>query len=96
MTASSIRRLAAAAALALVLAAPVTAQACPLCKYANEANQENEEVNRRPKAYMYSILFMLSMPATVLSTFSFGFYRVWKKHQLIVGDQPMPGDDLEV
>jgi len=90
------RRLAAAAAIAFVLAAPTAVSACPLCKLANESKQSDEEENRRPQAYMYSILFMLSMPATLLTGFSFGFYRIWKNHQLIAGDQPMPGDDLIV
>ena len=96
MAAFSIRRLAAVAALAFVFAAPLPVVACPLCKLANESKQNNEEENRRPQAYMYSILFMLSMPATLLSCFSFGFYRLWKNHQLIAGDQPLPGDDLVV
>lgn len=89
--------LATSIALALMAgsaAAPV--MACPLCKLANESKQATEEENLRPRAYMYSILFMLSMPATLLTGFSFGFYRLWKNHQLIAGDQPMPGDDLIV
>jgi hypothetical protein len=92
----TLRRLAAVAALAVVLGAPQPASACPLCKLANESKQNGEEVNRRPQAYMYSILFMLSMPATLLTGFSFGFYRLWKNQQLVVGDQAMPGDDLIV
>jgi len=96
MTVVTFRRLAAAAAIAFVMAAPSAVSACPLCKLANESKQASEEENRRPQAYMYSILFMLSMPATLLTSFSFGFYRVWKNHQLIVGDQPLPGDDLIV
>ncbi len=91
-----LRRLAALSALVLVLAAPVPAIACPLCKLANESKQNGEEENRRPQAYMYSILFMLSMPATLLTGFSFGFYRLWKNHQLLDGPQEMPGDDLFV
>ena len=96
MAAFPIRRLAAAAALAVVFAAPLPAVACPLCKFANESKQDNEEENRRPQAYMYSILFMLSMPATLLSGFSLGFYRLWKNQQLLAGSQPLPGDDLVV
>jgi len=96
MSVLMLRRLAAAAAIALVLAVPSAVSACPLCKLANESKQADEEANRRPQAYMYSILFMLSMPATLLTGFSFGFYRLWKNHQLLVGDQPMPGDDLDV
>lgn len=50
-----------------------TATACPGCKTANETEE------RRPKAYMYSILFMLGMPATVFTGFSIAFYRMSKK-----------------
>jgi hypothetical protein len=96
MPVMTLRRLAAAFAIAFVLAAPNAVSACPLCKLANESKQASEEENRRPQAYMYSILFMLSMPATLLTGFSFGFYRLWKNHQLIAGDQPLPGDDLHV
>jgi hypothetical protein len=96
MPVMTLRRLAAAFAIAFVLAAPSAVSACPLCKLANESKQASEEENRRPQAYMYSILFMLSMPATLLTGFSFGFYRLWKNHQLIAGDQPLPGDDLYV
>jgi hypothetical protein len=41
-----------------------------MCKLANETD------SRLPMAYMYSILFMLGMPATVLSGFSIGFWRL--------------------
>ena len=68
-----------------------SARACPLCKFANEEKQGNEEVNRRPKAYMYSILFMLSMPATLLGGFGFGFYRLWKQQQLTMSETELPG-----
>lgn len=57
------------------------AAACPLCKLANESKQATEEENLRPKAYMYSILFMLSMPFSLTAAFSYGFYRAWKKGQ---------------
>lgn len=50
-----------------------TASACPGCKTANETEE------RRPKAYMYSILFMLGMPAMVFTGFSVAFYRMSKK-----------------
>lgn len=60
------------------------AQACPMCKYANENAEDSAEMTeaaRRPRAYMYSIIFMISMPATILAGFSFSFYRMWKKQQ---------------
>jgi hypothetical protein len=58
-------------------ASPVVA--CPMCKAANESDQ-NGEKNTRPQAYMYSILFMLAMPATLLGAFSFAFWRLSKNH----------------
>ena len=61
----------AGALLCLSTASP--ASACPMCKLANESD------SRLPTAYMYSILFMLGMPATVLSGFSVGFWRLSRK-----------------
>ena len=49
------------------------AEACPMCKAANEAN------DALPRAYMYSILFMLAVPASVLTGFGIGFYRLSKQ-----------------
>ena len=40
---------------------PQTADACPNCKVANEDD------DRKPRAYMYSILFMLAMPTMVFT-----------------------------
>ena len=51
-----------------------TASACPMCKTANE-NADDP----RPRAYMYSILFMLAMPATIFTGFGIGFYRLAKQ-----------------
>lgn len=50
--------------------------ACPNCKAANETD------SNRPRAYMYSILFMIGMPATIFTTFGISFYRMTKKAQL--------------
>ena len=50
------------------------AHACPAC--ANSIASDET----LPRAYMYSILFMLAMPATVFSTFGFLIYRAFKKH----------------
>lgn len=47
--------------------------ACPNCKFANETE------SNRPKAYMYSILFMIGMPATIFTGFGFSFYRMVRK-----------------
>jgi hypothetical protein len=59
-----------AAGLLVCLATATPASACPMCKLANESD------SRLPTAYMYSILFMLGMPATVLSGFGIGFWRL--------------------
>jgi hypothetical protein len=62
-----------ATGLLLCLMAARPASACPMCKLANESNE------RLPKAYMYSILFMLGMPASVLTGFSVSFWRLSRK-----------------
>ena len=51
------------------------ARACPMCRAANETESS------LPLAYMYSILFMLAVPASVLTGFGIGFYRLSKKQQ---------------
>ena len=53
-----------------------SANACPGCKNANETD------SLRPRAYMYSILFMLAMPATVFAGFGLAFYRLSKRAEL--------------
>ena len=57
-------RLAWPAALALVLSVPSTAAACPFCKEAL-GSSGGDLVN----GFFYSILFMLSMPFLIASTF---------------------------
>lgn len=64
------------AALICGLAAGEPAWACPMCKVANES-----EGDARPRAYMYSILFMLSVPAMLTAGFGIGFYRLSKRRQ---------------
>ncbi len=53
-----------------------SAAACPGCKNATETDP------LLPKAYMYSILFMLAMPATVFTGFGIAFYRLSRKGAL--------------
>ena len=64
--------------VALLLCASVTsdALACPMCQLAAESD------DRLPRAYMYSILFMLSVPATIATGFGVSLYRLSKKGQL--------------
>ena len=54
-----------------------TAAACPNCKAANETD------SRLPRAYMYSILFMIGMPATIFTGFGLSFYRMTKNAQRV-------------
>lgn len=59
-------------ALAVLLAGPATesAQACPNCK---ESLSTDDSL---PRAYQYSIIFMLTVPATIFTGFGYGFYRL--------------------
>ena len=93
MRRSLLAALIALAAFAAVPALP-SAQACPMCKLANESGQDENcgVTNARPRAYMYSILFMLSMPATLTAGFGFGFYRLWRKGQAQGGEMTLPGE----
>ncbi len=65
--------------LALMIASGLFAQttniahACPMCQVATEADAH------LPRAYMYSILFMLAMPATMFAGFGIGLYRLNRK-----------------
>ncbi len=51
------------------------ASACPMCKQLNETD------DRKPRAYMYSITFMLAMPAIIFSGFGVAFYRMNRREQ---------------
>jgi LytS/YehU family sensor histidine kinase len=57
-----------AALLFFAAAAPVSA--CPMCKLASES------ASRQPRAYMYSVLFMMSMPMIITGGFGIAFYRL--------------------
>jgi hypothetical protein len=65
------------------------ATACPSCKNANETD------SRRPTAYMYSILFMLGMPATIFSCFGIAFYRMSRREMLAEQDLPAGEQTVE-
>ena len=64
-----------AGALFFAVGAGSAANACPNCKLANESESS------RPRAYMYSILFMIGMPATIFTGFGVSFYRMVRKAQ---------------
>lgn len=77
-----------------VLAEP--AAACPNCKVGNESptSADGTQENRKPQAYMYSILFMLAMPATLLAGFGIGFYRLSRKQaDTSLNDADVPSDE---
>lgn len=59
-----------------------TARACPMCAEANKADKN------RPKAYMYSIIFMISMPALIFTGFGVGLYRLHRKHAALHENDP--------
>jgi LytS/YehU family sensor histidine kinase len=44
-----------------------------MCKLATES------ASRQPRAYMYSIIFMMSMPMMLTSGFGIAFYRLSRK-----------------
>ncbi len=57
-----------------------SADACPMCKVAVEEDEENLQ----PRAYMYSILFMLAVPATLFGGIGVGLYRMNSKEMAAV------------
>ncbi|MEZ6056324.1 MAG: hypothetical protein R3C01_06425 [Planctomycetaceae bacterium] len=59
---------------------PSAAMACPMCKNATEPDELT------PRAYMYSILFMLSMPATIFGGIGFACWRAHKNN--VIRDEP--------
>ncbi len=65
------------------------AQACPMCKYATENSQMSEAEMARPRAYMYSILFMLAMPMTLVTGYGVAFYRMSRKQQEMMSIEPL-------
>ncbi|MDB4733574.1 hypothetical protein OAF42_03935 [Planctomicrobium sp.] len=58
------------------------AEACPMCQVANE-DDTGDATLARPRAYMYSILFMLAVPATMFTVFGVSFYRLSKSQALL-------------
>lgn len=70
------------ASLAVAMNVATNAYACPMCKIAHE-DALDPAVAARPRAYMYSILFMLAMPAGLATTFGVTFYRLSKQQNAI-------------
>ncbi|MBC7821251.1 MAG: hypothetical protein IAG10_30560 [Planctomycetaceae bacterium] len=89
-----LRRIVLAAALLLGVgvAGPMTqpAQACPMCKIANEQD------SLLPQAYMYSILFMMGMMFTIGGGIGFGMYLLGRKENAAIeGWEQLGGADTE-
>ena len=61
------------------------AEACPMCQIANES----ETSDALPRAYMYSIIFMLAVPTSLAAGFGVGFYRLSKQQPQV----PLPGEE---
>lgn len=75
---SSIRSCLLAAVMLGLFSGPLAineAAACPMCKQLNETDDV------KPRAYMYSITFMLTMPAIIFSCFGVAFYRMNRREQ---------------
>ncbi|MFH5804147.1 hypothetical protein [Alienimonas sp. DA493] len=60
----------AAVLVALLLACPAAAEACPMCKAAAESD------DRLPRAFFASILFMMGMPVALATGFGVAFWRL--------------------
>ena len=70
-----LRRIVLAVVLLLGVVGPLAqhAQACPMCKVANEQD------SLLPKAYMYSILFMMGMMFSLGGGVAFAMYRIARR-----------------
>lgn len=74
--------------LSVLAAMPEPVAACPSCKAANETD------SLRPRAYMYSILFMLAMPTMLFAGFGICFYRM-SRSETEMAEMLLPGEDPE-
>lgn len=88
-----LRRIVLVAALLLGLgvAGPMAepARACPMCKLATEQD------NSLPKAYMYSILFMMGMMFTIGGGIGFGMYLLGRKENAAIDGWEQGAADAE-
>ena len=74
-------------AIGFILAMASVAAACPTCK---DQLAHDPASSNLARGYVMSILFMLSMPATLLGGFSLGFYRLHRKQQALLAQQANP------
>ena len=78
-------------AVVLTLSAPAasTSLACPMCKAANE------EDDAKPRAYMYSILFMLTVPATLVSGVTFSLFKMNRNEAEALRDAGLSDEEFD-
>ena len=81
----------AALATILTVSTPAvgTVLACPMCKAANE------EDDAKPRAYMYSILFMLTVPATLVSGVTFSLFKMSRNETNALRDAGLSDETSE-
>ncbi len=86
-----LRRMVLAAVLLLSVAGPLaqSAQACPMCKIANEQD------SLLPTAYMYSILFMMGMMFSIGGGIGFGMYLLGRKENAAIESWEQGASDAE-
>ncbi|MHC4875480.1 MAG: hypothetical protein ACYTGL_03205 [Planctomycetota bacterium] len=63
------------------------ASACPMCKAATE------EDDRKPMAYMYSILFMLVVPGTMVGGMAAGLVALGRREAVSVSENGLVDDE---
>lgn len=66
------------------------ASACPMCKAANE------EDDAKPRAYMYSILFMLVVPGTMVGGMAAGLAAVNRRESASLAESGLIDDESGV
>ena len=64
------------------------ASACPMCKAANE------EDDAKPRAYMYSILFMLAVPGTMVGGMAAGLVAVSRRESASLAENGLTDDTI--
>ncbi len=64
------------------------ASACPMCKAATE------EDDRKPMAYMYSIIFMLVVPGTMVGGMAAGLVALGRREAASVSESGLVDEDI--
>ncbi|MGE0609317.1 MAG: hypothetical protein AB7O62_19655 [Pirellulales bacterium] len=78
------------AVLALLLFSNSHASACPMCKAALSGQEGGGDL---VQGFMWSIIFMLSMPFTLLGTFCGCMYLAVRKARAAQAEQPLAAAD---